>query len=191
MTVLGLIRHGVTDWNVQRKAQGHTDIPLNEDGLQQAQRLADRMQHESWDVIYSSDLGRAYVTAQSVADRLSLTVIQEPLLREKFCGQIEGTTPEDRLAKWGVDWAKLELDIESNDKVAERGQSILNIIAERHPGERILIVSHGGLIGSTIRKLVPELNVQGPLDNTSVTIVAKNPQGWTCELFNCTKHLNV
>ena len=63
ITTVGLIRHGVTDWNNLGKAQGISDIPLNEDGIKQATALAKRLSGEEWDIIFSSDLMRAEQTA--------------------------------------------------------------------------------------------------------------------------------
>src|SRR4051794_22337782 len=109
MTVVGLIRHGVTDWNRERRIQGHTNIPLNADGRKQAELLANRMVDEEWDVIYASDLGRAQETAACIGHVKQLEVQTDPRLREMYCGEIEGTTQEERVAKWGEDWSTLDL----------------------------------------------------------------------------------
>lgn len=189
MTIVGLIRHGVTDWNLSRRAQGHTDIPLNEEGRSQAEKLALRLQHEQWDLLYSSDLGRARETAQAIASLKRLPVEVDRRLREVNLGQIEGMTHEEIVAKWGEDWRQLDLGIETKEQVESRGLDTVNMIAERHPGLRILVVAHGGYIGSTLRKLVPQVDTSALLNNTSITIVRKQPAGWECELFNCTRHL--
>ena len=191
MTIIGLVRHGITDWNVQMRAQGHTDIPLNETGRRQAELLGKRMSSEKWDFVYSSDLNRALETARKAVESHGLTVMTDTRLREVFLGEIEGTTEEDRLKKWGPGWKELDLGEESRDAVAERGLQAINEIADRHPGKRILIVSHGGLIGSTIKKLVPHADTSGWLTNTSVTLVRRTAEGrWECDLYNCTRHLS-
>jgi broad specificity phosphatase PhoE len=69
MTELWLVRHGQTDWNLQGRYQGHYDIPLNPVGLAQASCLAEKLVEERFDAIYSSDLLRARVTAETVAER--------------------------------------------------------------------------------------------------------------------------
>ncbi|WP_337019427.1 histidine phosphatase family protein, partial [Oceanobacillus massiliensis] len=69
MTEIGLIRHGSTAWNKERRAQGSSDIPLDEEGLMQAKLVAERLSAEKWDVMYSSDLSRARQTAEAIADK--------------------------------------------------------------------------------------------------------------------------
>lgn len=190
MTVIGLVRHGVTDWNAQMRAQGHTDIPLNEEGRRQAERLGVRMSGEVWDYVYSSDLGRAMETARSAAGSGAMEVATDVRLREVFLGEIEGTTEAERVTRWGDNWRDLDLGEESRDAVAERGVQAINEIADRHPGKRVLIVSHGGLIGLAFKRLIPHFETAEFIRNTSVTVVRLTEEGrWECDLFNCTKHL--
>lgn len=121
MTIIGLIRHGVTDWNREYRAQGHADIPLNSEGRRQAELLANRMQNEEWDYIYSSDLSRALETAETIGRMKNIEVKIDKRLREMNCGLIEGTTEQDRVDKWGYGWARLDLGIESNEDIISRG----------------------------------------------------------------------
>lgn len=189
MTVLGLIRHGVTDWNIQKRAQGHTDIPLNEEGRMQAQKLADRLSAEDWDLIYSSDLSRAQETALAIAALKQLDVIVDPMLREVNLGQIEGMTHEEIVEKWGDDWRQLDLGIETKEELELRGLEVLNRIADKHPGQSILVVAHGGFIGTTLKQLVAHVDTMALLNNTSITRISKQTSKWECDLFNCTIHL--
>ena len=97
---LCLIRHGETDWNVARRIQGHTDIPLNHTGLEQARLLAQSLADEQFDAIYSSDLGRARQTAEAVAHRLHQTVRLDPLLRERHYGEFQALTYDEARARF-------------------------------------------------------------------------------------------
>lgn len=191
MTTIGLIRHGVTDWNKEMRIQGHSDIPLNEDGRRQALLLGKRIGGESWDAVYSSDLGRALETAHAAAAGGGLPVTVDPRLRELYFGEIEGSTEEERVSRWGADWRQLELGQEPREAAAARGAKAIAEIAGRHRGGRVLVVSHGGLIGSAIRKLIPDMPFPSLLGNTSVTLVRRlSDDRWACDLYNCTKHLS-
>ncbi|MBM7564750.1 broad specificity phosphatase PhoE [Paenibacillus sacheonensis] len=126
-TIIGLIRHGVTDWNQQGKAQGISDIPLNEEGVKQAAALADRLSGEQWDAVYSSTLMRAKQTAERVRHSLGIaSIVTDERIREIDCGRIEGTTEAERIARWGANWRELDLGIEDSRAVAGRGLSFLN-----------------------------------------------------------------
>ncbi|MDQ0092024.1 putative phosphoglycerate mutase [Paenibacillus anaericanus] len=189
MTWIGLIRHGVTDWNYEHRAQGQTDIPLNDEGRRQAELLSRRMENEDWDCIYSSDLSRALETAEIIGSIKNIEVRTDQRLREMNCGLIEGTTEQDRVNKWGYGWSKLDLGIESNDEIMTRGMKCIMDISERHPSKKILIVSHGALIGLTLKKLIPHIDTQEQLHNTSVTVLNKDEFRWDCERYNCITHI--
>ncbi|MEK3786937.1 histidine phosphatase family protein [Paenibacillus sp. FSL K6-1230] len=189
MTLIGLVRHGITDWNYEYRAQGHTDIPLNDEGRRQAELLAKRMENEEWDYIYSSDLSRALETAQMIGRIKNIEVKTDPRLREMNGGLIEGTTEQERVNKWGYGWSKLDLGIEPNDEIVARGMKCIMDICERHPDKKVLIISHAALIGRTLKKLIPHVDTEVHLDNTSVTILNKSQVRWDCALYNCTIHL--
>lgn len=151
MTEIWLVRHGQTDWNLNRRFQGQTDIPLNESGLQQAEVLAQKLRFEKFDAIYSSDLQRASQTADSVAQRLNLPVIHDPRLREICQGEWEGLCLDEV-----IDQYKVDPTIEQRDPVYSRapgGESVAEVearmaeaaaeIARNYPKGKVLIVSHG------------------------------------------------
>ncbi len=151
MTEILFVRHGETDWNVERRVQGHSDRPLNDTGTAQALALAEELQHEQLDAIYASDLARALETARAVADRHGMKVEVLPALREKNFGTWEGLLdteirerfPEADGGPWG--------DAETTPEVSERVLTALHEIAARHPGGRVLVVSHGGPLRATLR----------------------------------------
>ncbi|NJO82567.1 MAG: histidine phosphatase family protein, partial [Blastochloris sp.] len=90
MITLWLVRHGVTDWNEQKRYQGHSDIGLNDTGKRQAQQIAQRLASEKLHVIFSSDLTRAMETAEIIAAPHKLTIQPEPNFRETNFGLFEG-----------------------------------------------------------------------------------------------------
>ncbi len=138
MTTLLLVRHGETDWNAEGRLQGHTDTPLNDYGRRQARSLADELAGDAIEAVYSSDLARARETAEIVGARLGLPVDIDPDLREKDWGSWEGLTGSERDA--------VELVCESTEEHRERVLRALRRIAERHPGGRVVVVTHGGCV---------------------------------------------
>lgn len=192
MTTIGIVRHGITEWNVLGIAQGNSNIPLNKTGREQAIALSERLAaEEEWDVIIASDLERAKETAEIIGAKLGLSVSRfDARLREMSGGEIEGTTEDDRIAKWGADWRTLDLGMETRETVAERGADALRDIVKDYPGKRVLVVSHGGLIGLTLQSLLPEQFTKTLLDNTSITILKNAEDAWQCPLYNCTRHLD-
>jgi probable phosphoglycerate mutase len=144
VTTLLLARHGETDWNRELRIQGSSDIELNELGRQQAQFLAQELTDVDLDAIYSSDLSRARATAAAVAATHGLDVTLDPRLRERSFGSWEGLTREDVLSFPPGS----HHDGESDEEVRGRVLAAVEEIAARHPGEQVLIVSHGGALNT-------------------------------------------
>ena len=152
MTTLLLARHGETDWNGERRWQGHYDQPLNDTGRDQAVELAASLAGTPIAAIYSSDLVRARETAEIVAERLGLTVVVDAGLREVDVGNWSGVTHDEirerypeGFARWqegGHGWEGGE----SYDQMGERAVTTLLRLAEHHAGETVLVVAHGGTI---------------------------------------------
>jgi uncharacterized phosphatase len=149
-TVLGLLRHGQTDWNIDFRLQGTTDIPLNPTGVQQAQQAGAHIFGSEWDVLLSSPLNRALETAKIISQVAGLPQpLVEPLLLERAFGDAEGLTyaeyrelyPDGSLVPGGETIPELEV----------RADSMLKHIAENYPGQRVLAVSHGAFIRKVIR----------------------------------------
>lgn len=188
-TTIGMIRHGVTSWNVEKRIQGMTDIPLNEEGRRQAGLIASRINQESWDGIYSSDLSRAHETAKTIADTLKITILAtDERAREKSFGEAEGTTEEERIERWGTDWKEQIQGAETDEDVFKRGSALVEEIRLRHPGERILVVSHGGWIVSMLSGLFPRLEFPF-IGNTSLTVIQYQDGQWIPGLLGCQMHL--
>ncbi|AIK38316.1 histidine phosphatase family protein [Bacillus pseudomycoides] len=191
MTTLGIIRHGSTHWNKEGRAQGNSNIPLDQAGLSEAYKLAERLATEKWDVIYSSDLLRAKQTAEAIEKNIeNIQIHLDPRLREVSGGQIEGTTEDERISKWGDNWRELDLGIESADSVKARAIPFIEEITYKYPNKNILIVSHGSFIKQLLKELVPHLSMIESPKNTSITKIIKIENGWDPELYNCTVHLD-
>jgi probable phosphoglycerate mutase len=190
MTTLGFIRHGSTAWNKERRAQGSANTPLDHDGIRDAECLAKRIKNEDWDVIYSSDLLRAKQTAEIVAKDLHVEeFFLDSRLQEVNGGKIEGTTEAERIEKWGEGWRDLDLGIETRDMVLKRALSFIEEVTEKHPNQKVLVISHGSYIRHVLGELVKDLKMEEHLENTSVSMIKAREGLWECELYNCTKHL--
>jgi broad specificity phosphatase PhoE len=149
-TTITLARHGETDWNAERRFQGHADPPLNALGRQQAAELGERLQGVPLTAIYSSDLARAAETARIAGVKLGLEPEARSELREIDVGEWSGLTfpeieerfPEGvrRHRAGGDGWSQGE----PHDVMQERIVRAVLGIAEEHPDEHVLLVIHGG-----------------------------------------------
>jgi broad specificity phosphatase PhoE len=143
-TILGLLRHGQTDWNIDLRLQGSTDIPLNETGKEQARQAALALNPEDWDLIIASPLSRARNTAEIIAQELSMNVVIVPELIERSFGAAEGLDH--------ASWRKLYEShvpiegLESLEDLRLRTHLLLDLIANEYSGQRVLAVSHGAFI---------------------------------------------
>jgi 2,3-bisphosphoglycerate-dependent phosphoglycerate mutase len=190
--IVGLIRHGLTDWNALGKVQGRSDIPLNEEGRQQARRLAERLTTDSWkwDFVITSGLSRAQETGQIIADTLDIPVYDpDSRLLERSFGQAEGLTAEERESLWGTDWDQQPLGQESLEDVRRRALAFMEDLAERFPDRNVLVVSHGGLLAQLYRVLYEDKHHER-IGNLSLTVLEKSNNNWDMVLYNCTRHLN-
>jgi probable phosphoglycerate mutase len=180
VTELLLVRHGETDWNRERRFQGHADPPLNEAGREQARALGEQLAAEEIDAVYTSDLRRARETAEILAARLDAEVVALRELREIDVGSWQGLTwpeIEERHPEGVEQWHRDGHGWESGETYGELGTRIaaaLRQIAANHPGQRILVVGHGGTVRAT-RALV---------DGVSVTESRRrSPAIGNCEVF--------
>ncbi|GGB48763.1 histidine phosphatase family protein [Fictibacillus barbaricus] len=191
MTTIAFIRHGETDWNIEKRAQGCKDIPLNGNGIKQANRLAERLRGQKWDVIYASPLSRAFETAKAISRVTGLHITSDERLREISFGETEGTTETERIERWGEEWMNLELGRETDEEADLRWKSALQEIVQNHKDQKVLIVTHGALLVRIYKELLQDKTDRWyGLNNTSFSIFQLTAENnWTCELFNCQKHL--
>lgn len=191
MTVIGIVRHGVTAWNEEGRSQGNTDIPLNEEGIQMAEKIAQRLANEQWDVIYTSPLVRASKTAEVIAGaQQEMTLIADERLRETNGGKAEGTTKAERIERWGENWQEVDMGAEPEEEVIARGTAFIEEVKKKHPHEKVLIVSHGSFIRTLLGTLVKDEGIpKNKVGNTSLTIVELGLEINQCTLFNCMRHV--
>lgn len=183
MTTVLLIRHGQTSWNAEGRWQGHTDVPLNEVGREQARLLAGRL--VAWPVasLYSSDLKRAAETAAIVGDALGLEPVQEEVWRERHGGAFQGLTHEEIAEEHPEAWSALQEGVvappggESAQALHRRVTAAFARLVEQHRGEVVAVVSHGGTMRTLIAHVLqlpadrdPRITVRG---NTGITVIEK------------------
>jgi probable phosphoglycerate mutase len=175
------IRHGETLWNRAARIQGHTDIGLSPLGLAQAERLALALQEEAIDAVYASDLSRAAQTAEALLRlRPELPPLQlDAGLRERAFGVFEGLTWQEiaeQAPEQSERWRRREADFgppggESLGDFYERSIAALQRLAEAHPGQSLVLVSHGGVLDCLYRAATGQ-SLQAPrswvLGNASI-----------------------
>ena len=151
MTKVFLVRHGATLWNIEKRAQGHADIDLSDEGRKQAAAVATELAHEELSAVYSSDLKRAFDTAKTIADSHGLEVIVDPDFREIDQGEWEGLTTDEIQARWPDLWGpnrhyNARPGGESPQQVKKRSLAALGRAVASNPDSSIAVVSHGGTI---------------------------------------------
>jgi probable phosphoglycerate mutase len=159
-TELLLLRHGETEWNAQGRLQGHRDSALRPEGVRQADALGARLVHEGVHALYSSDLGRALETARRIGSRIGLEVRADARLRERGLGVLEGLTWEevrrqhpDVVAAYEAGDPEYVVPGGGESLVGRLGVALegLKAMAARHPGERVAVVTHGGVLSLLLR----------------------------------------
>jgi probable phosphoglycerate mutase len=158
-TRLCLVRHGETAWNAEHRVQGQLDVPLNAIGLAQALAAAKVLGRERFDAIYSSDLSRAKQTAQPTAKLLSLRILQEKDLRERHYGIFERLTYAEVKQRFPEDYARFharepDYDFRAGESLRDfsaRSIAVLERIAAAHPGQTVLVFTHGGVLDELFR----------------------------------------
>ena len=164
---LTIVRHGRTDWNLEGRVQGSIDRPLDDTGMQEAFKLYEEFQHFPITKVCSSDLKRAFTTAEIIAKGFSHSVEAHAALREVSYGQIEGQLWRDFLHDYKEKIAKYEkLDwegrkkfrytdtSESYEEVINRVIPFLNDLCTQNTFQHMMIVTHGGVIKALLAELI-------------------------------------
>ena len=200
-TDLIAIRHGETEWNSEGRFQGHLNSALNRAGLAQAQALGERLAAERFDLLLSSDLGRALQTAGAIAARTGHEVLIEPRLRERNMGIFQGLTAEQAQARYPEEYARFtsrDPDYaipggESMRQLFERSLACFTGLAERHPGLTLASVTHGGVLAMLYRH-ARAMPLDAPRDfvlhNTGVNRFRHRSGAWELHSWGDITHLD-
>jgi probable phosphoglycerate mutase len=152
--LLYLVRHGETDWNLARRIQGSTDIPLNDTGRAQAADTGRLLRRRHWDAVITSPLSRAFETGSIIAAELGLpTPSTDADLVERQYGEAEGLNYRELAERFPDD--AFVPGRETREQVAERVLPALMAIAQGHEGEAVIVVTHGGVIRSVLGVIDP------------------------------------
>jgi probable phosphoglycerate mutase len=178
MKELWLVRHGETPWNAEGRFQGHHDVNLSPEGLNQAYRVAERLASSGYlfDALYSSDLQRATLTARPIAEALHLSPVFDPRIREIYAGELQGLLrseiaeryPEFHQAVQHDPWNARRPGGESMADLAARVQHFIDDL----PDGRFVVVTHGGVIRALLKIVLRLENGswrQFQIQNTSIT----------------------
>lgn len=200
MARLLLVRHGITEFNSTRRFAGYSDVEMSAVGLRQVETLRDRLAGEKIDVVYSSDLKRAMVTAEVICSGRQVDIVACPELREVNYGEVEGLTyPEIRqrypeVAELVANF-NLRLNFpggESFEEFIERVSKFADRLNRHAPSETVLVVSHSGPLRTLVCALMGIDHTcwwQLRFDNASLSIVDTYPRGAILSLLNETSHL--
>jgi probable phosphoglycerate mutase len=202
MTELYLTRHGETEWNVQKRAQGFQDSPLTPRGLEQARLLSERLGSVRFDAIFTSPLPRAYRTAQIIAGRHGRLLHSDDRIREIYLGEWEGMTfreisalyPQENQYFWSAPDLYIPISGESFDDLRRRIESFIRDILKSYPSGRVLVVSHAVAVMTMIAFFngTPLSGFWDAkfIDSTSLTIIESNGNGGRLVLHGDTSHLS-
>ena len=199
-TRICFVRHGETDWNVELRMQGQIDIVLNARGQAQATAIGRRFERCRADALYSSDLVRARQTAQPVAQALGLAAVFLPELRERHFGRCEGLTfaeiearhPEDARAIVSRDPDYVSPGGESRRQHVTRVLACVAALVERHRGQTIVVVTHGGVLDVVYRRvhgLPPQAPRDYPIPNAGINWLSIAGDDWSLDAWGDIAHL--
>jgi probable phosphoglycerate mutase len=202
LTQLILIRHGETVWNREGRIQGHLDSALTEEGIAQAVACGQRLISEPIDAFYCSDMGRALHTAQLIGEPLGISAAPIPSLRERAYGEGEGLTyaeidarfPEAFSRERAVDEHYAVRGGESKRAFHDRIVAALTGVADRHAGQTVLVVTHGGVLGVVHRWIHGEPIASAhkiAIPNVAINRIARDNDAWRIAVWGDVSHLPV
>jgi probable phosphoglycerate mutase len=199
-TRICIVRHGETDWNVEKRIQGHIDIALNAVGVAQAAATAAGLAAHRFDAAYSSDLDRAWQTAQAIGQRQGIEVRKAPGLRERNYGVLQGLTTAEIASRYPTAYSHyLARNTDHNFKTGEslsdfsaRIVTAVEALALAHSGQALLLVSHGGVLDICYRRATGRCLTAArdfPIPNAALNWFEVGEGGWRLLTWADRSHL--
>jgi probable phosphoglycerate mutase len=199
-TRICLVRHGETEWNAERRIQGQIDIGLNETGVRQARAAGIWLKGAGIVALYSSDLKRAWTTAEAIGEALGLVPQPVPEMRERRYGVFEGLTYDEARFRYPEGYGAFEG--RNADYAFETGESLVTMfarvtgklkeIAAAHAGQNVVVVLHGGVL-DVINRFVRGNSLEMPRDflipNAGINWISTVDGVWALDSWAETGHL--
>jgi len=196
-----IIRHGETKWNLEGRWQGHLDSSLTMNGHNQAKAIAKNLLDQNISTLYSSDLGRALQTAEQISKSTGIKITNDCRLRERHLGIFQGLTVSEMMEKFPDEYNRFRdqgpeyivPDGESKKQCYERNILCINEIVQKHPGETLVIVAHGGVLDSVFRYVIG-IPLEAPrtfiIWNAGMNTFSHSNGKWYLLTFGEINHLN-
>ena len=196
-----IVRHGQTQWNIRKIRQGHLDSELTDKGVVQARALGQRLARESFAALYSSDLGRALHTARMIAAVTGHEIVTDERLRERHLGVFQGLSGDEIKDKHPEEYRLHrtlgpEYVIPGGESVRQqvaRNVDCLNEIALKHPGEKVVVVTHGGVVSGLFRHAL-DIPLDAPrrfeFVNAGLNVFAYEEGHWILRTWGDVSHLD-
>ena len=200
VTRICLVRHGETEWNAARRIQGQIDIGLNDNGRKQAEAAGQWLKTAGIVALYSSDLKRAWTTAEAIGRAVGLVPTPVPEMRERLYGVFQGLTYAEAQERFPDGYAAFEG--RNADYNFENGESLrtmfarvtgkLQEIAAAHVGQNVVVVLHGGVL-DVINRFVRGNPLEMPRDflipNAGINWISVAGGKWHLDAWGETAHL--
>lgn len=189
VTTVCLVRHGETDWNALGRLQGREDVPLNDQGREQARRSGEALRRYTWELVLASPLSRAWESALIIASLVGVPqVCAVPEFVERDYGAASGLTRVEAARRFPDGVVPGE---EDRQAVRARCLPALNRWVGLHPGARLLVVTHGGVISAVLEAVSDGAvaTAPGALRNACLNVLQHGAHGWTVVAYNVVDHL--
>lgn len=189
ITTICLVRHGETDWNATGRLQGSTDIPLNANGILQAEECGVFLKNYQWDVIVTSPLQRAKQTAEIIRKVINVPLVEMSEFMERSYGDAEGMTAEKRIFLFPN---KLYPNQEDRASLTKRVMLGVGKVNDKFKAKKVLLVAHGAVINAILSKLSNGEIGSGKttLINACISNIEYKQKEWQINDFNQVTHLS-